>query len=151
MHLNINVMFGTCSSYFKTGVNSLGLLIQYVSVNVVIIVSIQLAKINADLSSPVSIVTNIIAISWLKYWRPSQIDHCQVCMTIIGAFRIQSSAVITRSTIVRYCINDCRNSGRISIRCWIHRRHPIPCPIEQAMGCLLWLFLRKLSCNGTTL
>ena len=30
---------------------------------------------------------------------------------------IQSSAVITWSNIVRYCINDCRNSGRISVRC----------------------------------
>ena len=34
---------------------------------------------------------------------------------------IQSSAVITRSSIVRYY----RNWGRISIRCWIHKRHPI--------------------------
>ena len=30
---------------------------------------------------------------------------------------LQSSAVITRSNIVRYCINDCRNSGGISIGC----------------------------------
>ena len=44
--------------------------------------------------------------------------------------RIQSSAVITRSNIVRYCINDYRKWGRMSIRCWIHQ-------------CLLWILARK--------
>ena len=29
------------------------------------------------------------------------------------------SAIITWFNIARYCINDCRNSDRISIRCWI--------------------------------
>ena len=28
------------------------------------------------------------------------------------------------SSTVRYCINDCRNSGRISIRCWIYKKTP---------------------------
>ena len=37
--------------------------------------------------------------------------------------------------IVRYYINDYRNWGRISIRCWIHKRHPIPHPNGRAMGC----------------
>ena len=58
---------------------------------------------------------------------------------------IQSSAVIMRSKIIRYCINDCRNWGRISIRCWIHKRHPISRPNGRAMGCLLWIFLRTLT------
>ena len=39
-------------------------------------------------------------------------------------FQVQLSAVITRSNTVRYCINDCRNSGRISIRCWIQKDTP---------------------------
>ena len=56
---------------------------------------------------------------------------------------IQSSAVITRSNIVRYCINDYRNRGRISIRCWIHKIQPIPRPNGRIMGCLLWIFVRK--------
>ena len=47
---------------------------------------------------------------------------------------IKSSAIITQSNIVRYCINDSRNWGRISIRCWIHKRHLIPCPNGRAMG-----------------
>ena len=45
---------------------------------------------------------------------------------------IKSSAVITRCNIVKYCINNCRNWGRISIRCWILKRHPI------VWGVLLW-------------
>ena len=38
---------------------------------------------------------------------------------------VQWSAVITWSNIVRYYnINNNRNWGRISIRCWTHKRHP---------------------------
>ena len=58
---------------------------------------------------------------------------------------IQSNAVITRPNIVRYWINDCRNSGRISIRCWIRKRHHIPRPNGRDMVCILWIFLRKLT------
>ena len=43
-------------------------------------------------------------------------------------FAIQMTAVIRRSIIVRYYINNYRNWGRISIRCWIHKRHPMPRP-----------------------
>ena len=56
---------------------------------------------------------------------------------------IESSAIITRCNIVRYCINDCRNSGRISLRCWIHKRHTIPRPGRRAMACLFWIFFTK--------
>ena len=55
---------------------------------------------------------------------------------------IQSSAVITGSNIVRYHMNNYRN--RISIRWWIHKRHPIPRPNGRAMGCLLWIFVKKI-------
>ena len=43
---------------------------------------------------------------------------------------IQSSAIIKRSNIVRYCINNCKNSGRIHVskRCWIHKRYPYLTP-----------------------
>ena len=41
---------------------------------------------------------------------------------------IQSSTVKTRSNIVKYYINDYRNWGKISIKCWIYKRHPIPRP-----------------------
>ena len=54
---------------------------------------------------------------------------------------IQSSAVITRSSMIRYYMNDCRSSGRISITCWFHKRHPIHRPNGWAMGCLLWILL----------
>ena len=65
---------------------------------------------------------------------------------------LQSSAVITRSNVVRYYINNYRNRGRISIRCWIHKRHSIPRPNGRAMCCLLWIFVRNWPrYNGTAL
>ena len=60
-------------------------------------------------------------------------------------YLMQSNAFITRCKIVRYYINNCRNCGRISIRCWTHQRHPIPCPRGRAIGCLLWIFVGKLN------
>ena len=62
-----------------------------------------------------------------------------------GISIVQSSAVITWSNIIRYYMNNYRNCGRISIRCCIYKRHLIPCPYGQAMGCLLWIFVRKLT------
>ena len=59
-------------------------------------------------------------------------------------WEVQSSAVITRSHIKRYYMNDYRNCCRISIRYWIHKRHPIPRPNWRAMGCLLWIFVGKV-------
>ena len=58
---------------------------------------------------------------------------------------VQSSAVIMRSKIVRFCINNCRNWDIISIGCWIHKRHPISHPSGRAIGCLLWIFVIKLT------
>ena len=50
------------------------------------------------------------------------------CMTwpwyITSNWTIQSSAVITRSIITRYCIHHWRNRGRISRRDWIHKNTP---------------------------
>ena len=63
--------------------------------------------------------------------------------------KIQSSAVITLSNIVRFYINNYRNWGGISIRCWIHKRNPLLSPDGRAMRCLLWIFVRKLRSNGT--
>ena len=37
---------------------------------------------------------------------------------------LQSSAVITRSNIVRYYIDNYRNCGRVSITCWMHKDTP---------------------------
>ena len=45
----------------------------------------------------------------------------------------------TWSDIVRYLINNCRNWGRISIRCWIPKRHIIPQPNKRAMGSVFFL------------
>ena len=47
--------------------------------------------------------------------------------------RIQSIAFIMRSNIVIYYINNYRNRGRISIRCWIHKWLPITRPNRRTM------------------
>ena len=53
--------------------------------------------------------------------------------------QLQSSAIITRSNVIEYYINDYRNWGRISIRCWIHKRLPIPHPNGVFCGYIyLW-------------
>ena len=56
---------------------------------------------------------------------------------------IQSSAIIMQCSIVWHCTNTCRNWGRVSIRWLTHKRHPIPRPNSQAMGCLFWIFVRN--------
>ena len=53
---------------------------------------------------------------------------------------IQSGAIIAQSNIVRYYINNYRNWGRISVRCWMHKR-----PNGRAMGCFLWIFVRQFT------
>ena len=64
---------------------------------------------------------------------------------IIDVKLLQSSAVIMRSNIVRYYMNNYRNWDRISTRCGFHIRHPISRANGRAMGCLLWIFVRKLT------
>ena len=59
--------------------------------------------------------------------------------------QIPLSAVITRSNIVRYCINDYTNTNRISIRCWIHKRHPEPGPNRVSFVNILKKFDRGIS------
>ena len=60
-------------------------------------------------------------------------------MHLLSSPHIQSSAIIMWSSIERYYTNDYRNWGRISIRYWIHVRHPITRPNWWAMWCLLWI------------
>ena len=48
---------------------------------------------------------------------------------------------ITWSNFVRYCINYCRIWGRISIRCWIHKRHLT----GEIWGVFCRYFFRKLT------
>ena len=80
-------------------------------------------------------------------------SHCTVCSmeyaTILVVLHfilaIQLSVVIMHSSIVRYYMNNYRNGGRMSIRCWIHERHLIPRHNGWCMGCLLWIFFRKLT------
>ena len=63
----------------------------------------------------------------------------------IWTWCIHLSGIITWSNIVRYYVNNYKNWGRISIRCWIHIRHPIPHPNGWAMGCRSWIFVRKFT------
>ena len=65
---------------------------------------------------------------------------------------VQWSAVITRSDIVRYYMNNYKKCVRISTRLWIHKRHPIPRPSGRVMGCPLRIFWENgPRYNGTAL
>ena len=84
----------------------------------------------------------------LWYYMPrelSVIRHTSAIWYIVHSryCKLQSSAVLTRSNLVRYYINDYRNWSRISIRCCFHKRQPIPRPNGRVMDCLLWIFVRK--------
>ena len=84
----------------------------------------------------------------LNLWRKTKKYVSNHSSTLKHSILSQSTVVccfIMWSNIVRYFMNDYRNWGRISIRCWIHKRHTIPLPNGRAMGCLLWLFVRKLT------
>ena len=74
-----------------------------------------------------------------------RIFHCRHFISFLFYSWIQSSAVIKRFNIVRCYINNCRNWGRISIKCWIHIRDPILRPNGWAMGCLplIYIFLEN--------
>ena len=50
--------------------------------------------------------------------------------------KLQPSAVMTRCTITWYCTRCCRNWGKLSIRVWTHKIHPIAGPDERAIGCI---------------
>ena len=65
--------------------------------------------------------------------------HDQVCQnyTVECCYKVPSN-------MIRYCINVCRNSGRTSVRGWTHKRHHTPHTDRRAMGCLLWIFVRKI-------
>ena len=76
--------------------------------------------------------------------RQSSTLRCQaISGPVLSTNEIQSSAVITRSSIVWYCMNGCMNSGRISIRGLINKRHPMPRPNRRAMGCFLVNIFKK--------
>ena len=74
-----------------------------------------------------------------------------ICSSLQDKFSYRgfgNTTIMRWSNIVRYYINYYRNWGRISslwIRCWIHKRHHIPRPNGRAIGCLLWIFVRKLT------
>ena len=79
----------------------------------------------------------------------------QYCMNYHPLFRVRSwnngmRCMSPYILFVRYYINNYRKYGRISTKCWIRKRHPINRPNGWAMGCLLWILLRRLT-NGTAL
>ena len=79
---------------------------------------------------------------------------CQFFVTHIIVYKIsysiQSSAIIRPSNIVKYCTNDCRNSGKISIRCWIHKRHPYLTLMGELWGVVCEYLLENGLCYNST-
>ena len=54
----------------------------------------------------------------------------------VSYFLLLWSAAPTWSSITWYCIHHSSDWGRIYIRIWIHKTHPIPRPNVWAMGCV---------------
>ena len=89
----------------------------------------------------ISLNCDIISISEMSPWSHKVWAGFWFC-------QMQSSAIIMRSNIVRYYINNYRNWGRISTRCWIHIWNPIPRPLGRGMGCLTPQVI-KIQCSTT--
>ena len=74
---------------------------------------------------------------YLLHWgshMKAALTCCLVCMFWEIRIRFTVGCRYNAVNIVRYYINNYRNWGRISIRCWIHKRHPIPRPDGRAKG-----------------
>ena len=56
---------------------------------------------------------------------------------LTGKWKINSNNSVYQCIEAEWC--------RISSRCWIHKGHNIPYPNGQAMGCLLWMFVIKVT------
>ena len=86
-----------------------------------------------------------VAEMWL-HGRVSSPSHGhQVANLMTQVTSLCSTAKCRRvwSDIAWHCTHHCRKWGRLSIRGWTHKRHPIPHPDRWAMGCLPWIFWRK--------
>ena len=73
-----------------------------------------------------------------------------VCRWIARCFCIgklvPSSAVITRSDMIWFCIHRCGYRDITEIRVWPHKRHPILRPTGRAFWCLLLRLLMAPHC-----
>ena len=79
-------------------------------------------------------------------------EHPFVCrkwmLLLTHSWYVQSSAVIKQSNMVRYCMNDCRNS----IRCWIQKSTPYLTLMGELWGAFCEYFLENWPCyNPITL
>ena len=74
-----------------------------------------------------SLIYFCICVTRLQWVNPSCFELFDI-MEKSDAYHIQSGAVITRSSITWYCIHQCCDWGRIQIRVWTHKRHPISRP-----------------------
>ena len=58
-----------------------------------------------------------------------------LAQVMVWRLTVELCAIIMGSKIVRYCLNNCRNWGGISIWCWIHKRHPTPYGVSVVNIC----------------
>ena len=106
----------------------------------------------------------VVVIHWLIFLYPSGLLHWHCGNLTIAPVPAKQPWWIWRNTSCEFIMNDCitttkqsttkpcayflgytvrcymsndRRWGRKSVRCWIHKGHPISCPNGWAMGCLL--------------
>ena len=80
--------------------------------------------------------------------RYSAVQYCKIVL-IDGLVRDCGVSNALAMEMLQSCakpsICNYRNWDRVSVRCWNHRKHHISHPNARAMGCLLWVFVRKLT------
>ena len=81
-------------------------------------------------------INNIPALVQMMAWRRSGDKRLSEPMMV----SLPTHICVTRPQWIK---TYCDNWGRIQMRVWTYKRHPIPRPNGRAMGCLLWKFLRN--------
>ena len=106
----------------------------------------------------------IIRIYQVDYlWVKSQANVCLRRVWKLGTLNFFLPSLLEKSekmswkshwiSFLNFCMNhDCSNWGRIWIRIFVNKRHPMPHRHQPVMGCLVWGFWENWPCfYGTAL
>ena len=91
--------------------------------------------------------------SSIRHTKSSHLNVSHLVLQLSLPNPLKAGTVECRYNAVQYSKilhHNHRNWGRISIRCWIHNRHPIPCPGRRAKGCLLLIIFHTKNFASTS-